>query len=928
MAYYICPQCGADIDLDVGMECEYCGYVVPSKKCVSCGKDIPNDADTCPFCGASQTGEVKNDMEPDIAIPTSNNFEEDIFSPDITNNSDNVNTGTIKNDILPPTFDEESGDDIFGKNGIKEEFVSDEVTENTRFENKQDIVSDSESFTASNEKTDELENISNNDVISNIDMDTDITNDTGGSDLRGLFGEEVIEEIIEDEVFNRENDIQNAGYDEDEDSNITEIVEDFSDEHITAVEDNSEDIGKTATEEISLNEELSEEKIDDSILEEVAKNDIMEKSDLGTLETNKDEEFVLDEDIGQKFEEKLGAEFFGEDIAKKNADVEKDVKICPECGFENPAVAKFCLSCGSRLEEKKEEVKVEEPSVVVCPECGYENIPGAKFCMACGSALQKLEEKKEDVEEIKNDLSENVPISNEEKVIPDISEIVDEKIEQKELPVSYSVKVTYDSNNKFQYKFVFNKILEINPEINDAELKVLMSNNTFVISVPAEKFDAFKSELEELDCTVSLIGKNSGDVEAKSSENEKEKTKKIVKEKKIFLLLKGMNSKSDEWKQKFAGMLSLMLNDISKEDAEKMANQSSTKIEMENEKSATDLQVVLTRLGCITQIIEKEVEIEIESEKKIEKEKEEISEEINEDKNVEEIVSETEDMNKNKPVSEEKDGAKEKTIENDIKKETQATPKFLILSGVDKKNWIIREKLAEALADIYPNMTPDIAAGIVSQPVVKLRVKNQKEAESLGERFKEMGWHVRIEDVSAALNEKKRNRKVVNEVDIKKRRKTHSSFLKRERSKKRNYITVAVLVLILFVVGFFVWNQYFVEKYYVLAKADTTNPDVIINASGNPIIYLHATPKISSKKVEPPIVLGTVLRLYDTKVINLDGYDWYKVFVPGFRYKLAYIKKSLAFRCDKDGNILDVKLNLKKNTKLPSPKKKTKNRRR
>jgi membrane protease subunit (stomatin/prohibitin family) len=49
---------------------------------------------------------------------------------------------------------------------------------------------------------------------------------------------------------------------------------------------------------------------------------------------------------------------------------------CPKCGHENPAGAKFCLECGSKIE-----------SVVVCPKCGHENPAGAKFCLECGTSL-------------------------------------------------------------------------------------------------------------------------------------------------------------------------------------------------------------------------------------------------------------------------------------------------------------------------------------------------------------------------------------------------------------------------------------------------------------------------------------------------------------------------------------------------------------
>ena len=47
---------------------------------------------------------------------------------------------------------------------------------------------------------------------------------------------------------------------------------------------------------------------------------------------------------------------------------------CGECGTENPAGARFCMSCGS-------------PLAAACPGCGATNPPGARFCTQCGTAL-------------------------------------------------------------------------------------------------------------------------------------------------------------------------------------------------------------------------------------------------------------------------------------------------------------------------------------------------------------------------------------------------------------------------------------------------------------------------------------------------------------------------------------------------------------
>jgi class 3 adenylate cyclase/tetratricopeptide (TPR) repeat protein len=50
------------------------------------------------------------------------------------------------------------------------------------------------------------------------------------------------------------------------------------------------------------------------------------------------------------------------------------VLTCPACGTANPAGAKFCLECGSKL-------------AAGCPNCGAAYPAGAKFCLECGTRL-------------------------------------------------------------------------------------------------------------------------------------------------------------------------------------------------------------------------------------------------------------------------------------------------------------------------------------------------------------------------------------------------------------------------------------------------------------------------------------------------------------------------------------------------------------
>jgi class 3 adenylate cyclase len=50
--------------------------------------------------------------------------------------------------------------------------------------------------------------------------------------------------------------------------------------------------------------------------------------------------------------------------------------VCPSCGAENDAAARFCASCGAGL-------------VDTCPGCGADTRAGAQFCEACGHRLDR-----------------------------------------------------------------------------------------------------------------------------------------------------------------------------------------------------------------------------------------------------------------------------------------------------------------------------------------------------------------------------------------------------------------------------------------------------------------------------------------------------------------------------------------------------------
>lgn len=50
------------------------------------------------------------------------------------------------------------------------------------------------------------------------------------------------------------------------------------------------------------------------------------------------------------------------------------MKTCPRCQAENPADARFCMSCAA-------------PLVLACPQCGAELPSDARFCSNCGHQL-------------------------------------------------------------------------------------------------------------------------------------------------------------------------------------------------------------------------------------------------------------------------------------------------------------------------------------------------------------------------------------------------------------------------------------------------------------------------------------------------------------------------------------------------------------
>ena len=56
-----------------------------------------------------------------------------------------------------------------------------------------------------------------------------------------------------------------------------------------------------------------------------------------------------------------------------------EMSKCPNCGNVLPANAKFCLECGTKIEQLA-------ANEMICPACGKKT-PRGKFCMECGQPL-------------------------------------------------------------------------------------------------------------------------------------------------------------------------------------------------------------------------------------------------------------------------------------------------------------------------------------------------------------------------------------------------------------------------------------------------------------------------------------------------------------------------------------------------------------
>ncbi|HMA69608.1 MAG TPA: zinc-ribbon domain-containing protein [Candidatus Mcinerneyibacterium sp.] len=778
MTFYMCPQCGADINLEEGNVCEFCGYELEMTECVSCGKNIPKEATVCPFCDEEQV-EKETDTEP---VETA--VEQDFMERD-------------------EEIEQSITENLFEHKAEKDEIYEEETDETEPSISEPEIESSEEES-----------------VISNVEQSFEESNYQDQSEIDFGHREEIEEIVPESDVIEEETEIEESEYIEEmEELNIQEEDEDLYVEE--------EPVGSDIEEEYET-EDISE--YDEEMINSVNEQEIMEE-DLQEPEIQMEEE-MEEEEREEKFQ------------------------VCPECGSKNPKEAKFCLNCGSNLEEKEEPKTEQEKNI--CPECGAENLSGAKFCMVCGSTLAAKE-------------TERKPAEEEQEIKKEEAEEVEDKKKIKH--DTTKVKVTYDNNNKFKYRFVFNNVKGANPSIDEEELETLMNNKTFVIDIPDQKLDNFISELKELDCSVEVIDHEKKENVSRKKIGEKVEEKQEVVEKKekkhkkdFYLQLKNLKDDDEAWKKRFTTMITAMRPDITDEDAESYCKSGTAKIPVKSKSDGRQLGKVLQALGCEYKIIKESVE-----------------------------------SSKKKKKTQEK--SEKKVKKEQIKKEEvpeEEKPKFLILSGVDKKNWVVRERLLEKLISMYPNMTRDIAEGIVTQPVVKLRVKNLHEAESYKSEFEDMGWNTRIEDVEKMLKARKKSNG--RNVNVKRRKQIHQTFLKREKSKRKNILTTLIVAIFLIALGYFLYSNFFTHKNYVMVQAEIGNEEVEYSTSGEPVVNLRNNPRMDSKSVGIPITVGEVLELSREESIEVSGYTWYEVEVPGMRNKTGYIRGDLVVPSDKNGN--------------------------
>ena len=105
----------------------------------------------------------------------------------------------------------------------------------------------------------------------------------------------------------------------------------------------------------------------------------------GTAVVQEEETTAASDDFDNFYDE-----FLSDDAEIEGLEVPTSVYVCSSCGTEYEPGMKFCMKCGSKIPELKEEE--QQNNVYVCGSCGTEYEPGMKFCMKCGSKLPEIKE--------------------------------------------------------------------------------------------------------------------------------------------------------------------------------------------------------------------------------------------------------------------------------------------------------------------------------------------------------------------------------------------------------------------------------------------------------------------------------------------------------------------------------------------------------
>ena len=100
-------------------------------------------------------------------------------------------------------------------------------------------------------------------------------------------------------------------------------------------------------------------------------------------------------------------ELFGEilRLQKENQQLQQMLQalatgnVCHQCGFSNNQGAKFCISCGSPLQQAQ-----PAPNAPVsgkkCPSCGFVNAEDYMFCIECGTNLANVQAQNQQENEV------------------------------------------------------------------------------------------------------------------------------------------------------------------------------------------------------------------------------------------------------------------------------------------------------------------------------------------------------------------------------------------------------------------------------------------------------------------------------------------------------------------------------------------------